>query len=338
LNSELIIVTSAWWVSYDQILKREGTHEVRGKKNFLPPAMLVLGYGILWSTEDEETQKRHARKLGYVIDSAEQAEGEVGAEMVEVEATDEMGEKVATIQNSDDDDDDDAAIHGDKDDQVEDPESQDDDNKDDKDNVAEDKYNLNQYGSASEEEQDIPSASQSQSTTITQSHPRLSAKQRRDLKKGLQTPPLPTPRQDSDSEVDELASSIATTSVSKKQTPLPRGKKGKMKKAKTKYAEQSGEERELARKLLGGKGATQVKEQKATSPKHTKSDTATATGVKPAQTARTSPALPPKPIVDEPLEVYPPLPATPCLPYPLFLSLDCRAQPLPSSYLDDCSY
>src|SRR5579859_1697857 len=80
-RSELIIVTSAWWVTYDQILKREGTHEVRGKKNFLPPAMLVLGYGMLWSTEDEETQERHARKLGDGIEGS----GLVGGGIVEEE-------------------------------------------------------------------------------------------------------------------------------------------------------------------------------------------------------------------------------------------------------------
>src|SRR5271170_3656737 len=59
-------VTSAWWVSWEQVLRREdggGGFEVRGKKNYLPPAMLVLGYGVLWTTEDEETMERHARPL-----------------------------------------------------------------------------------------------------------------------------------------------------------------------------------------------------------------------------------------------------------------------------------
>ena len=58
-----MVVTSAWWVPYSQVQRGDAGYEVRGKKNFLPPAMLVLGYGILWTTEDEETMERHARTL-----------------------------------------------------------------------------------------------------------------------------------------------------------------------------------------------------------------------------------------------------------------------------------
>jgi len=52
---------SAWWVNADQVSKSAPTGEylptgsfmVRGKKNFLPPAQLVLGFGVLWQISDD---------------------------------------------------------------------------------------------------------------------------------------------------------------------------------------------------------------------------------------------------------------------------------------------
>lgn len=55
------IVTSAWWVEENQVSKTAPTGEylstgsfmIRGKKNFLPPANLVMGFGILFRLADE---------------------------------------------------------------------------------------------------------------------------------------------------------------------------------------------------------------------------------------------------------------------------------------------
>ena len=55
------VVTSAWWVESSQVSKTApsgeylstGSFMVRGKKNFLPPSHLVLGYGILFRVSDE---------------------------------------------------------------------------------------------------------------------------------------------------------------------------------------------------------------------------------------------------------------------------------------------
>ena len=61
-------VISAWWVHYDQVSKTAPTGEylttgsfmIRGKKNFLPPAKLELGYGLLWIV-DEASRDRHVQ-------------------------------------------------------------------------------------------------------------------------------------------------------------------------------------------------------------------------------------------------------------------------------------
>ena len=59
---------SAWWVNADQVSKTAQTGEylttggfvVRGKKNFLPPAQLLLGFAVLFQIS-EESKARHVK-------------------------------------------------------------------------------------------------------------------------------------------------------------------------------------------------------------------------------------------------------------------------------------
>ncbi|KAK4693309.1 nuclear export mediator factor NEMF, partial [Lecanoromycetidae sp. Uapishka_2] len=61
-------VMSAWWVNTDQVSKTALTGEylttgnftVRGNKNFLPPAQLLLGFGIMFKIS-EESKTRHLK-------------------------------------------------------------------------------------------------------------------------------------------------------------------------------------------------------------------------------------------------------------------------------------
>lgn len=54
-------ITSAYWVEYEQVSKKDqlgehmavGTFRILGEKNFLPPTQLVLGYAFLWLLEKE---------------------------------------------------------------------------------------------------------------------------------------------------------------------------------------------------------------------------------------------------------------------------------------------
>ncbi|XP_069118098.1 ribosome quality control complex subunit NEMF-like [Argopecten irradians] len=54
------VVTSAWWVYHDQVSKTApsgeylttGSFMIRGKKNYLPPSFLVYGFGFLFKLED----------------------------------------------------------------------------------------------------------------------------------------------------------------------------------------------------------------------------------------------------------------------------------------------
>ena len=57
---EARIVTSAWWVHHSQVSKTAPTGEylttgsfmIRGKKNFLPPCYLIMGFGFMFKLDE----------------------------------------------------------------------------------------------------------------------------------------------------------------------------------------------------------------------------------------------------------------------------------------------
>ncbi|PJF18364.1 hypothetical protein PSACC_01818 [Paramicrosporidium saccamoebae] len=65
------IVTSAWWVFARQVSKTApsgeflptGSFMIRGKKNFLPPSPLILGFGFMFILDEESSAKRKASRL-----------------------------------------------------------------------------------------------------------------------------------------------------------------------------------------------------------------------------------------------------------------------------------
>uniref|UniRef100_A0A672J5J9 Ribosome quality control complex subunit NEMF n=1 Tax=Salarias fasciatus TaxID=181472 RepID=A0A672J5J9_SALFA len=75
------IVTSAWWVHHHQVSKTAPTGEylttgsfmIRGKKNFLPPSYLIMGFGFLFKV-DEQSVSRHRgeRKVKTVEEDLEE--------------------------------------------------------------------------------------------------------------------------------------------------------------------------------------------------------------------------------------------------------------------------
>lgn len=57
---EAKVMTTAWWVDSSQVSKTApsgeylttGSFMIRGKKNFLPPVPVVLGFGLLFRLEE----------------------------------------------------------------------------------------------------------------------------------------------------------------------------------------------------------------------------------------------------------------------------------------------
>jgi predicted ribosome quality control (RQC) complex YloA/Tae2 family protein len=54
------VVTNAWWVESDQVSKTApageylttGSFMIRGKKNYLPPCHLIMGFSFLFKLDD----------------------------------------------------------------------------------------------------------------------------------------------------------------------------------------------------------------------------------------------------------------------------------------------
>merc|ERR1719167_1513627 len=72
------VLTAAYWVTPDQVSKTAPTGEyltvgsfmIRGKKNFLPPSQLTMGFGFLFKLEDDSLERhKDERKIRSLEDS-----------------------------------------------------------------------------------------------------------------------------------------------------------------------------------------------------------------------------------------------------------------------------
>lgn len=270
---------AAWWVAYDQVGKADatgdylppGVFEVKGKKNYLPPAQLVLGYGVLWMV-DEEGRKRHGRHRMENVQS-EAAEGEQQGEEDDREKGEIISGEKAEEQEVEDEEEDVEEEEEEESDDEEFPDAQIESAGEDEEEVEEEPEQTPAAEAESDDEafpdaelkqpdsdpETTAAATPEERQTAAAAPPptgskHLTAKARRDLKKartsGANTPasaPAPAP--------------VPAPAPSKPPTAAPepvrvRGKKGKQKKQATKYAHQDAADRALAMEVLGSASAT----------------------------------------------------------------------------------
>ncbi|XP_070776068.1 ribosome quality control complex subunit NEMF [Enoplosus armatus] len=283
------IITSAWWVHHHQVSKTAPTGEylttgsfmIRGKKNFLPPSYLIMGFGFLFKV-DEQSVFRHRgeRKVKTVEEDMEEVSSRT-AELLE------EGEELIGDDSSNEDQGEDRA-GGDRDKNKKVVEGNDGAAVPEKDNMEaegeEDSGEEEEMKNEESEEFSFPD------TTISLSHlqpsrtaqnpgfkkevttqvevdsqakKHMTAKQRREEKKKKQK------QEDCDTEEKTEISpgGSAVDQVSKggggpSQQPLKRGQKNKLKKIKEKYKDQDEEDRELMMQLLGSAGSTKEEKDK----------------------------------------------------------------------------
>ncbi|KAF8455773.1 fibronectin-binding protein A N-terminus-domain-containing protein [Kalaharituber pfeilii] len=288
-------IMSAWWVNWEQVSKtvketgeyvpEPGRFVVDGVKNYLPPAQLVLGYGVLWivgAKGEGEVEEGNAGRLEVGQEEERDEEGkEVAAEEKE-DVEEEEEEENEQQEDSDDEEFPDVQIQsgdeesGDESAPVPTEEATTETSaaagellkpQSDQAEAPPDISTLKLDAAASDQAVagDVPSPSPSTKTTTGKKY--LSAKERRDLKKqkeagqspsspALSTTPAPPPPP----QPSKASKSQTGTTTTKSTTPqaqaqqLPRGKKHTTKYKKRlaeKYALQSDDEREIARDLLG---------------------------------------------------------------------------------------
>jgi hypothetical protein len=265
------IVTSAWWVNASQVSKTapsgeyltQGSFMIRGKKNWLPPVNLVYGFGLFFRVEESCIGRHYYERRPWARseESMEQTlslqhepnSDEYSASLEDLNINETIGHSKEPAKPLGEIDENSMKLSI-EDSPANSSESSDDDEFPD---TVIEVDNPDKYG--------LSGINESQNETIDDSAPHrppqsngarhLSAKQRRDLKKkGTLT----------ESSMDSLASSERSSKTDEPgKKAIPRGKKGKMKKMKEKYAEQDEEEREMIVKFLGSAQGPQPKGKKA---------------------------------------------------------------------------
>ncbi|KAM6969497.1 ribosome quality control complex subunit NEMF [Tautogolabrus adspersus] len=289
------IITSAWWVHHHQVSKTAPTGEylttgsfmIRGKKNFLPPSYLIMGFGFLFKVDDESVSRhRGERKVKTVEDDMEDVASST-AELLE------EGEELTGDDSSDEDQGENrAAEDGEK--VKKNKKTTGDDGASGELASVPEEENMEAEEDSGEEEETTKEESEEFSfpdTTISLSHlqpsrsaqnpgfkkevttqaeaedsqvtKHMTAKQRREEKKKKQK----QEGCDIEEKTDTSAGGSAADQGSKggggpSQQPLKRGQKNKLKKIKEKYKDQDEEDRELMMQLLGSAGSTKDEKEK----------------------------------------------------------------------------
>ncbi|CAD0053143.1 unnamed protein product [Aureobasidium pullulans] len=236
-------VMSAWWVNADQVSKTAPTGEylttggfmIRGKKNFLPPAQLLLGFAVIWQISEESKAKHVKHRL-----QNDDVRG----------MTQEANSKAAANDESDDDF----------------PDAGKDDASDDE--FPDTQKNDDNASVASEEAR----SPEERSNPLQPKGAQQSRKQPSELAEEDAYPSDNTKAEVSEPEPElpqtsgkkaaakAKAEAAKAASTQAKQNKPVRGKRGKAKKAAQKYADQDDEDRRLAMEILGSKAAEEKRQ------------------------------------------------------------------------------
>jgi hypothetical protein len=265
----------AWWVNADQVSKTAPTGEylttsgfiITGEKNFLPPAQLILGFGVLFQIS-EDSIPNHTKHRVQEQPQAEALESTESVGQEEVPTARDSAEARANQESKFDDGSEESSGLDDEDEERVDNDTfggydnplQTQQARLSKENAI-DTLGGDSQGEGEQEQEDSSASQPPDSTQVSDSRAakHISVRERRLLENGQSG----TGNGTSTASAEETTSqaSIATNahshpSTSSLQQPGPkqphvRGKKGKNKKFAEKYRHQDEEDRELALRILG---------------------------------------------------------------------------------------
>lgn len=265
-------VMSAWWVPAEHVSKmapsgdylNPGSFHVRGNKNYLPPAQLLLGFAVMFQISEESKANHMKHRVGY-----EQRNKDADGEQSVVSQGDHSG-SIASQNDEPGDGDSDDGHHSDAasetaDDEDEIPGSYKNPLQAD---AATDGSDVEQTD-AEEHDEPEPTPEKSLKDSTSKASADIQAAQANDgapveeIATSLQAVHLDDEDNESDNDSD-------TTSTSAKPAKLKgpvavRGKRGKKKKIAAKYANQDEEDRTMAMQLLGSKVGQEKAEAEAQS-------------------------------------------------------------------------
>ncbi|KAF2747101.1 hypothetical protein M011DRAFT_403265 [Sporormia fimetaria CBS 119925] len=297
-------VMSAWWVHGNQVSKTAetgdflgpGLFHMKGKKEYLPPAQLIVGLAVMFEISEESKAKHLKHRVFDAPAPAETASAQKDSAQAKAEGSDSDSDEDfpdAKIESESDDDFPDVQIDDRSEESGSDSEKATtanplqsmqppglqketrDSTSADAEPLAKEEDTLNANG------EDVGSTADSEHKQTNPERRHLSARERRLLRQGKSLE-LPSAVGQLEADSESVANSngpeqhenkqpaqsgpgstVSQTSKAGTRGPLPRGKRGKAKKLATKYAHQDEEERELAMRALGSQSGQKAAEAEA---------------------------------------------------------------------------
>ncbi|POR33294.1 Ribosome quality control complex subunit 2 [Tolypocladium paradoxum] len=249
----------AWWVNADQVSKSAPTGEflptgsfmVRGKKNFLPPAQLLLGLGVMFKIS-EESKAKHVKHRLYEGDAA------IDSSAADSERRGDHDESTAEKDDREKGDaDDDEDFSGD--------ESEEDQSGDSgRDNPLQAFGTGNGDDGLGAVEEDVSKLKVDEQPAVDDPAERGQAEEPAEAEsEDHDQSELATETSEAPTKASAAPSSQAGSSASGKKAPPKRGQKSKAKKIANKYKDQDEEDRAAAEALVGAVAGKQRAEAEA---------------------------------------------------------------------------
>ena len=250
----------AWWVNADQVSKSAPTGEflptgsfmIRGRKNFLPPAQLILGFGLMFRISEESKAKHVKHRLQDPSEMSSGAGSGNAAQLLSEDTHDAAKAASDDEVDESDDENDHADAHDREDAQRENPLQSSGQRDEAEEEDAEEPVPTEKVASLSVSEAADAEASTSKHPEETQNEdggPQSEANDNEEDDEdaeaaGSELAPTATP------EPAKSGKAVAQNQSQKKQPPK-RGQRGKAKKIAAKYRDQDEEDRAMFETLVG---------------------------------------------------------------------------------------
>ncbi|XP_051723834.1 ribosome quality control complex subunit NEMF-like [Ctenopharyngodon idella] len=273
------VITSAWWVHHHQVSKTAPTGEylttgsfmIRGKKNFLPPSYLIMGFGFLFKVDDESVFRHRGERKMKTLDEEEDVASstadllEEGDELLGEDSGSEGEEEEESSRPAAEEEeqltcgnirDEDKAEDGEQTCSAPDePPAEGDQSTENEISFPDTNISLSHLQPNRTLQSDAFKQDDShQVNADAQGKKHLTAKQRRDMKKKQKQENTDDPEENDTKEPE--THSVPERKNGAANPPLKRGQKNKLKKMKDKYKDQDEEDREMMMKLLGSAGSS----------------------------------------------------------------------------------
>ncbi|KAI1237438.1 hypothetical protein IHE44_0013511 [Lamprotornis superbus] len=248
------VVTSAWWVSHSQVSKTAPTGEylttgsfmIRGKKNFLPPSYLMMGFSFLFKVDEScvwrHREERKVKVQDEDVDTVSSNASELVAEEVELLEAEEAPEAEEATAESTHEEGVAELEQGGGNTPAPEADSEEDDGESEEEHPE-------PKGEVKEEEVNYPD------TTIDLSHLQSQREMKKKKQQNSENSELCEEKQKETEPETQPPAAPNSHKAAPAPQPIKRGQKSKMKKMKEKYRDQDEEDRELIMKLLGSAGS-----------------------------------------------------------------------------------